>query len=175
MLSEVITTMLESKKLAIFLDHANIWHILQKYNLRIDYKRLKEIIGEKFNYIDAIAYLGFPEWQATKKTLFLKSLARAGWYFVFKALVTILNGEIVEQSVVQVMLTHITEIADSYEKLVIISDNGRIVQLIKTLQKEVEVWSFRECISKEIIRSVGSEHIKYLDHLLIDGNSIIKL
>ncbi len=167
--------MLESNKLVIFLDHANIWHILQKYNLRIDYKRLKELIGKNYNFVDAIAYLGFPEWQAAKKIRFLKSLTRAGWYFVFKSVITILNGVLVQNSVVQVMLTHITEIVDTYDKLVIVSGNARFVQLIKPLQKKVEIWSFKECISKEIIRSVGSERIKYLDYLILNGNSIIKL
>jgi len=49
------------------------------------------------------------------------------------------------------------------------------VELIETFQKKVEVWSFRESLSYELLKAVGPELVKYLDYLALNENSIIKL
>ena len=85
--------MFKLPRLAIFMEHENIWQILLEKQLRINYEDLKNFIAENHCLIAAIAYLRLPQQLTKKKISFLKSLTGAGWSFVFRPLNKNLNGK----------------------------------------------------------------------------------
>ena len=48
-------------RVIIFVDHANIFYNLQKKDIRIDYKNLKEILSKDLHLVGAFVYLGMPD------------------------------------------------------------------------------------------------------------------
>ena len=58
---------------------------------------------------------------------------------------------------------------EAYERAIIVSGDNIFVEaikMLKKLKKDVEVWSFRNSLSKALFWEVGQEKVHYLDDIL---------
>ena len=70
---------LEKKRVIIFIDHANIFHNLEKLNIRINYIKLKEIFTKNYHLVGIFMYMGILDKVLPKKLNFLNYLKAQGF------------------------------------------------------------------------------------------------
>ena len=159
------------KRVIIFVDHANIFYNLQKRDIRIDYKRLKEILSKDLHLVGAFVYLGMPDKIPPEKKNFLKYIKKAGYTIQTRPLRVLSAGTTKQKGIDIFIYKDIVELAeeDAYDKAVLVSGNGDFVDAVKRLKilkKRFEVWSFRKSLSKLLRKEAGKENIRYIDDIL---------
>lgn len=164
---------IELKRVVIFCDHANVFHNLLERKIRIDYKRLREILTEDYHLVTAVMFMGFPKELFPKKKRLLNALEKTGWYIVSKPITILPSGKKIQNGVDEEMLNLITQFAreDYFEKAIIISGDQisiRAIQYLHSQNKLVEVWSFERSLSHLLKTITGERNIYYLDEI-IDG------
>lgn len=162
---------IQLKRVAIFCDHANIFHNLLERKIRIDYKRLREILTEDYHLVTAVMFMGFPKEIFPKKKRLLNALEKTGWYIVSKPIAILLSGKKIQNGVDEEMLNLITQFAreDYFEKAIIISGDQifiRAIQYLRSQNKLVEVWSFERSLSHLLKAAAGENHVYYLDEIV---------
>ena len=162
---------IELNRAFIFWDHANVFHNLQELNVRIDYELAKRRLVRGYHLAAAIMYLGKPRVVYPKKQKFFDALEKTGWVLSEKPLKVSVSGEMSQSGIDQVMFLDLFVLAESeaYEKAIIVSGDNvfvEAVKILKKLNKQVEVWSFRNSLSRALIWEVGRENIYYLDNIL---------
>ena len=162
---------LEKSRVVIFIDHANIFHNIEKLNIRINYNKFKEILAGNKYLLGIFMYMGIPEKLLPKKLNFLKYLNSQGFIIQPKP-VSISPTGIKKQKGVDIFIyKDIVELAeeDTYDKAILVSGDSDFIDLIKKLKelkKDIEVWSFKKSISKALIDEVGKENVNYIDDIL---------
>ena len=63
----------------MFWDHANIFHILQELDIRIDYTLVKSRLTRGYHLVAPVMYLGRPAVIYPKKQKFFDALNKLGW------------------------------------------------------------------------------------------------
>jgi len=162
---------LEKKRVIIFIDHANIFHNLEKLNIRINYLKLKEIFTKNYHLVGIFMYMGILDKVLPKKLNFLNYLKAQG-FVIQQRPVTISPNGIKKQKGVDVFIyKDIVELAeeDTYDKAILVSGDSDfmdVVRKLKELKKEIEIWSFKQSISRALIDEAGKENVSYIDDIL---------
>jgi uncharacterized LabA/DUF88 family protein len=155
----------------IFWDHANVFHNLQLHKIRIDYELAKKKLVRDHFLAAAIMYLGKPRVVFRKKQNFFNALEKTGWILNEKPLKISASGAMSQSGVDQVMFLDLFVLAEAeaFEKAIIVSGDQIFVEAIKMLKKlnkQIEVWSFRNSLSRALIWEVGRENVHYLDDVI---------
>lgn len=155
----------------IFWDHANVFHVLQELNIRLDYELVKRKLSRGYYLVAPIMYMGKPSVVFPKKQRFINALESIGWSITEKPLKIDPSGERSQSGVDEVMFLNIFDFAKegAYEKAIIVSGDGifaGVVRRLKELKIEVEIWSFRKSISQALIKEAGAEKVCYLDDII---------
>ena len=164
----------EKKKLKrafIFWDHANVFHILQELNIRLDYNLAKRRLAREYYLVAPIMYMGKPSVIFPKKQRFIDALEFAGWSITEKPLKIKPSGKRSQNGVDETMFMDIYDFAKegAYDKAIIVSGDGifvGVVKRLKELETKVEIWSFRKSISRALIKEAGVENVHYLDDII---------
>lgn len=164
----------EKKKLKrafIFWDHANVFHILQELNIRLDYDLAKRRLAREYYLVAPIMYMGKPRVIFPKKQRFIDALEFTGWSITEKPLKIKPSGKRSQNGVDEIMFLNIYDFAEegAYEKAIIVSGDKIFVGVVKRLKElkiKVDIWSFRKSISRALIKEAGVENIYYLDDIL---------
>lgn len=161
----------ELKRAFIFFDHANVFHILQELNVRLDYNLVKKRLAQNYHLVAPIMYMGKPRVIFPKKQRFIDALKFNGWSITEKPLKIKPSGKQSQSGVDEIMFLDIYDLAkeDTYEKAIIVSGDGIFVGVVKTLKElkiKVEIWSFRKSISRALIKEAGAENVYYLDDVI---------
>jgi uncharacterized LabA/DUF88 family protein len=161
----------ELKRAFIFWDHANVFHNLQEFKVRIDYDLAKKRLAGDYFLVVPIIYIGMPDVLLEKKKRFFDALAKTGWLITEKPLHIDQAGKRSQRGVDEVIFLHITDFAKegAYEKAIIVSGDNIFVEVAGQLKErgiEVEVWSFRKSLSKALVWAAGREHVFFLDNVL---------
>jgi len=159
------------RRVILFCDHANVFHNLQERKLRINYKRFREILTGDYRLVIAVMFMGFLQNLFEKKKRLIRALKKTGWTVIPCPITRLSNGSMKQEGVDEEMLLLITQFAceDYYEKAVIISGDRifvKAVDYLKSLEKVVEVWSFKRSLSRYLIEAVGEENVHYIDDIL---------
>ena len=159
------------KRAFIFFDHANVFHILQELEVRLDYELVKKRLAQNYHLVAPIMYMGKPRVIFPKKQRFINALESIGWSITEKPLKINPSGKSSQSGVDEVMFLNIYDFAKegAYDKAIIVSGDGIFVGVVKRLKElniEVEVWSFRKSISRALIKEVGVENVYYLDDVI---------
>ncbi len=159
------------KRVIIFVDHANIFFNLQKRDIRIDYKKLKEILSKDLHLVGAFVYLGVPDKIPPEKESFMKYIKKAGYTIQTRPLRVLSAGTTKQKGIDIFIYKDMVELAeeDAYDKAVLVSGDGDFVDAVKRLKilkKRFEVWSFRKSLSKLLRKEAGKENIRYIDDIL---------
>ena len=162
---------LEKKRVIIFIDHANIFHNLEKLNIRINYIKLKEIFTKNYHLVGIFMYMGILDKVLPKKLNFLNYLKAQGFVIQQRPVITSPDGIKKQKGVDVFIYKDIVELAeeDTYDKAILVSGDSDfmdVVRKLKELKKEIEIWSFKQSISRALIDEAGKENVSYIDDIL---------
>jgi uncharacterized LabA/DUF88 family protein len=162
---------LERKRVIIFIDHANIFHNIEKLSIRINYLKLKEILAQNHHLLGFIFYMGIPNKILPKKLNFLKYLKAQGFVIQPKPVIMSSTGVKKQKGVDIFIYKDIVELAedDTYDKAILVSGDSDfldVIRKLKDLKKEIEIWSFKQSISRALIDEAGKENVYYIDNIL---------
>ena len=155
----------------LFIDHANVFHNLEKRHIRIDFGKFKDIIAKNRRLINALIYMGLMKDLKEKKQHFLEYLEEAGFKIQERPVKIAQDGTKKQAGMDVLIYKDITESAeeDFYDKAVLVSgdeDFVYAVERIKELGKEIEIWSFKDSLSYKLMQEAGEENIHYIDDIL---------
>ena len=159
------------ERVIIFLDHANIFHNVAKLNIRINYKKLKEILTKNNHLVGVFTYMGIPDKVFPKKRNFLNYLNSQGFIIQPKPIKISPDGKKKQKGIDIFIYKDIVELAeeDAYDKAILISGDADFVDVVKTIKKyskRIEIWSFRKSLSNVLKEEAGKENVHYIDDIL---------
>ena len=153
------------------MDHANIFHNLDRLKARIDYVRFREILRKEDYLIGTFVYMGIPQQLLPKKHTFMKYLESQGFVIQTKNIRESPNGKKLQKGIDIFIYRDIVELAeeDTFDKAILVSGDSDFIDAIiklKLLEKEIEIWGFHNSISHKIIREAGRENVHLVDNIL---------
>ncbi|MHA1104594.1 MAG: LabA-like NYN domain-containing protein [Promethearchaeota archaeon] len=157
----------------IFIDHANLFYNLLNLQIRIDYKKFKEILTRDDHLVGAFMYMGIPEEVYPKKKRFLKYLTSQGYVIQARPIKIIAEGKKMQKGLDIFIYRDIIELADedSYDKAILVSGDSdfiEIVRKLRDLEKSIEIWSFKKSLSHQLLTEVGNENVYFINEILGD-------
>jgi len=147
-----------------------VFHKLRQLNIRIDWKRFKEVVSQDNILIGALMYMGVYSHIFRKKKKFLEYLERAGYVLRYGPIEISQDGKRFQRGIDGLISREMVELAKEWDAfdcgIVVSGDNVflKVVQQLKTLQKEIVVWSFKSLLSRELRENANEVH--YIDDIL---------
>jgi uncharacterized LabA/DUF88 family protein len=153
------------------MDHANIFHNIERLKIRIDYVKFREALSRNYYCIGSIVYMGIPKQLLPKKQAFIKYLESQGFVIHTKAIREAPNGKKFQKGIDISIYRDIVELADedSYEKAILVSGDSDFIDIVVKLRglgKDIEIWGFHNSISQRLIKEAGKENVYYIDEIL---------
>jgi uncharacterized LabA/DUF88 family protein len=155
----------------IFIDNSNLFHSFQSLNFHCDYSKLKTIITGNRNLIEANLYTGLMYPVREKEKAWFNSLYKMGYTVKTRAIKVTPNGKKIEKRIDVLMAVDI--ISSAYEKIVdtiiIVSGDSDFVPVVKKLielRRNVEIWSFKKLLSRQLSEILKPVQKFYLDDFL---------
>ena len=157
----------------IFIDHANLFYNIENLQIRIDYRKFKEILTGDDHLVGAFMYMGIPEQIFPKKQRFLKYLSSQGYIIQARPIKVIAEGKKMQKGLDIFIYRDIVELADEdiYDKAILVSGDSdfiEIVRKLRDLEKSIEIWSFKRSLSHELHTEVGNENVYFINEILGD-------
>ena len=146
-----------------FIDSQNLNLGIQKLGWKMDYKKFRVYLKEKYNVKKAYMFIGF----VPLNQRLYDSLQEAGFILKFKPTIPDADGRIKGNVDADLVLHAILEV-NEYEKAVIVSSDGDFYSLIQHLYENdklaVVLSSDREnCAS--LLRQTAKERMQYMNNL----------
>ncbi len=147
----------------VFIDSQNLIMGLKALGWRLDYRRFKIYLKEKYRAEDVFMFMGYLK----RHEGMYKILKEIGYKLIFKPVTFDREGRIKGNCdadlVLQVMIQY-----DYFEKALIVSSDGDFYSLVEYLQakgKLLSVLSTRKEFCSKLIKRVCKGKIDYLDQL----------
>ncbi|MFW9989700.1 MAG: NYN domain-containing protein [Candidatus Odinarchaeota archaeon] len=159
------------ERITIFIDNSNIFKGFQKYDVKVDYEKLKTLIthGRKLNAIylyEGVVYPISPE-----KKRWYKDLSAKSGYIIRVSFDKISKNGVIEKKVDIKIAIDIISLASKnvYDTAVLVSGDGDflpVIKKVKKLNKKVELWAFRYSLANILKEELEIGNIYYLDDIL---------
>jgi len=161
----------EIERCMIFIDHANLFKILQKFFGRIDYVKFIQILSKGYHLVGAMIYMGLPYIVSRKQQKFYTYLEKNRFVLIFKPVSMTRNGKYYQKGVDIALYSDVVDLAlkNSYDKAILVSGDGdfiKAVEKLKELEKKIEIWSFKISMSKKLLKAAGRRNIRYIETIL---------
>lgn len=160
-------------RVILLVDHANIFHIIQELETRIDYKKLVEVLAPRSEcfLIAKIIYMGVYKQIHPKKQAFIAYLQSEGWTVVTIPVKTTPKGKKQQKRIDIRMYKHGVGFVQENmcDTVIIVSGDGDLTELVvsvKELAKKVKVWSFQKSMAQSLKDEAGEENVYYLDTIM---------
>jgi uncharacterized LabA/DUF88 family protein len=155
----------------IFIDNSNIFKGFQKYNIRANYEKLKEIITRGRKLEDIFLYEGVVYPISPEKKRWYEELSNRSGYVIKASFDKIaVNGAIEKKVDINIAIDIISLAYDNaYDRAVLVSGDGDflpVVKKIKELLKKVEIWAFSYSLANALKEELDQNDIHYLDDVL---------
>ncbi|UCC20638.1 MAG: NYN domain-containing protein [Promethearchaeota archaeon] len=159
------------EKIIIFLDNSNIFKGFQKYDIKADYEKLKQIINGNRQLEGIFLYEGVIYPMSPEKKNWYKELSNRSSYVIKASFDKIASNSAIEKKVDINIAIDIISLAyeNAYDTAVLVSGDGDFVPVLKKLKKlgkKVEVWAFRYSLANALKEELEIGHIYYLDDFL---------
>lgn len=159
------------ERITIFIDNSNIFKGFQKYNIKADYEKLKNLITQNRKLQNIFLYEGAVYPMSQEKKSWYKELTTRSGYIIKASFDKIAIGEVIEKKVDIKIAIDIVSLAyeNVYDRAVLVSGDGDfvpVVKKVKKLGKIVELWAFRYSIANSLKRELEKEYVHYLDDIL---------
>ncbi len=158
-------------RIIVFLDNSNIFKGFRKYDVKVDYEKLKNIITSGRELQAIFLYEGAVYPISLGKRKWYKELTIRSGYTIKTSFDKIVSNDAIEKKVDINIAIDIISLAyeNAYDKAVLISGDGDfvpVVRKLKELEKDVEVWAFRYSLANALREELEQENIHYLDDIL---------
>ncbi|ARM30331.1 NYN domain-containing protein [Prosthecochloris sp. HL-130-GSB] len=146
----------------LFIDAANLFFTQRFLGWQIDFSRLIAYFMQRFDSVEARYYVPEGEEIAPDQVSFYRMLQASGYSITAKPVKKILDrqtGELVVKGNLDVELAvDALMMADSFDSFILLSGDGDFLPLLKALRsmnKEVEVYSTRGLSARELVQEPG--------------------
>ena len=159
------------ERIIIFIDNSNIFQGFRKYDIKVDYEKLKNVITRNRELQDIFLYEGVVYPMSPEKKKWYNGLKKKSGYIIKASFDKIAPSGAIEKKVDIQIAIDIISLAyeNSYDTVVLVSGDGDfipVVKKIKELDKDVEVWAFRYSMANMLKEELGQENIYYIDDIL---------
>lgn len=159
------------ERIIIFIDNSNIFKGFRKYDIKVDYEKLKNIIVKARKLEKILLYEGVVYPMSSKKKKWYSELSKRSGYTIKASFDKISFNEAIEKKVDIKIAIDIISYAyeNAYDTAVLVSGDGDfipVVKKVKELDKNVEVWAFKYSLSNALKEELEREKIFYLDNIL---------
>ncbi|MFW9938017.1 MAG: NYN domain-containing protein [Candidatus Thorarchaeota archaeon] len=159
------------ERIIIFLDNSNIFNGFKKYNIKVDYEKLKRVITKDRMLESIILYEGVVYPLSIEKKKWYQDLKNKSGYQVKTSFDKITVNEAIEKKIDIQIAVDIISLAyeNKFDTAVLVSGDGDfvpIVERLKDLNKNVELWAFRYSLANALKQVIEQENIFYLDDVL---------
>ncbi len=163
--------MTSKKRVSLFIDHANLFHIIKEKDIRIDYVRFRALIAENRSLTKAYVYMGVHDFLFHKKKKFIKYLMKNNFEVQTVPIKVDDTGRKRQTRIDICIYQDMTKLAETnaYDIAVLATGNGALylaANRVKQLNKEVEIYSFKSSLARSLITAVGQERIIYIDDII---------
>jgi uncharacterized LabA/DUF88 family protein len=161
------------ERIIIFIDNSNIFQGFRKYNIKVDYEKLKRLITHDRDLQDIFLYEGVVYPMSLVKKRWYKELSKRSGYVIKASFDKIASSGAIEKKVdIQIAIDIISMAYENfYDTAVLVSGDGDfipVVKMVKELDKKVEIWAFRYSLANVLSQELEPEDIYYLDDILSD-------
>jgi uncharacterized LabA/DUF88 family protein len=159
------------ERIVIFIDNSNIFKGFRKYDVKVDYEKLKNLITRDRNLQNVFLYEGVVYPMNPEKKRWYKELSNRSGYVVKASFDKIASSGAIEKKIDIKIAIDIISLAyeDAYDTAVLVSGDGDfvpVVRKLKELVKNVEVWAFKYSLANTLKEEIGYDNIYYLDDVL---------
>jgi uncharacterized LabA/DUF88 family protein len=158
-------------RIAVFIDNSNIFKGFRKYNIKVDYEKLKHVIirDRELHSINLYEGVIYPLSQEKKK--WYRDLSKKSGYNIKTSFDKISLNTAIEKKVDIKIAIDMVSLAyeNAYDTAVLVSGDGDFVPVlkkIKELNKSVELWAFKYSLAKTLKAEIEQEKVFYLDDVL---------
>ena len=159
------------KRIIIFIDNSNIFKGFQKYKVKVDYEKLKNILSQNRKLNNIFLYEGVVYPISPEKKKWYEDLHSKSGYIIKTSFDKIAMNDAVEKKVdIQIAIDMVSlAYENAYDTALLVSGDGDFVPVlkkVKELGKGVEVWAFRYSLANALKEELGQGHIHYIDDIL---------
>ena len=159
------------ERVVIFIDNSNIFKGFQKYKIKADYEKLKNIIIRDRKLLNIFLYEGVLYPISPEKKKWYEDLHSKSGYIVKASFDKIALNDAFEKKIDIQIAIDIVSLAyeNAYDTAVLVSGDGDflpVVEKIKSLNKTLELWAFRYSLANALKEQVEERNIYYLDDIL---------
>lgn len=159
------------ERIVIFIDNSNIFKGFRKYDVKVDYEKLKNLITRDRNLQNVFLYEGVVYPMSPEKKRWYKELSNRSGYVIKASFDKIASSGAVEKKIDIKIAIDIVSLAyeDAYDTAVLVSGDGDfvpVVRKVKELVKNVEVWAFKYSLANTLKEEIGYDNLFYLDDIL---------
>lgn len=161
------------EQIVIFIDNSNIFKGFRKYDVKVDYEKLKALITRDRNLQDIFLYEGVVYPLSPEKKKWYKELSNRSGYVIKASFDKIALSGAIEKKIDIKIAIDIISLAyeDAYDTAVLISGDGDflpVIRKVKELGKNVEVWAFKYSLANTLKEELKQQNVYYLDDILSD-------
>ncbi|MFW9818360.1 MAG: NYN domain-containing protein [Candidatus Thorarchaeota archaeon] len=158
-------------RITVFIDNSNIFKGFRKYNIKVDYEKLKRVITRDRELQNIILYEGVVYPLSPEKKKWYNDLSEKSGYIIRTSFDKIAFNDAVEKKVDIKIAIDIISLAyeDTYDTAVLVSGDGDfvpVVKKIKTLGKNFELWAFKYSLANTLKKEIDYGKLFYLDEIL---------
>ncbi len=159
------------KRIAIFIDNSNIFKGFRKYNVKIDYEKLKKLITKKRQLYGIYLYEGIVYPLDPNKKKWYKDLSTISGYEIRASFDKKTYNDTFEKKIDVQIAIDIISLAyeDAFDIAVLVSGDGDflpVVQKLREINKSTELWAFRYSLANTLKEEIDDSDIYYLDNYL---------
>lgn len=159
------------ERLVIFIDNSNIFKGFQKYKIKADYEKLKNIITRDRKLQNVFLYEGVVYPISPEKKKWYEDLHSKSGYIVKASFDKIALNDAFEKKIdIQIAIDMVSlAYENAYDAAVLVSGDGDflpVVEKIKSLNKTLELWAFRYSLANALKDEIEVGNIYYLDDVV---------
>ena len=159
------------QRIVIFVDNSNIFKGFQKYNIQVDYEKLKNTITGRRKLEAIYLYEGVVYPISSAKANWYKELGSRSGYIIKATFDKIVSKGAIEKKVDINLAIDIVSLGyeNVYDTAVLVSGDGDFVPVVKKVKemgKKVEIWAFKYSLANALVEEVGAENVNHIDDIL---------
>ncbi|MHA2287971.1 MAG: LabA-like NYN domain-containing protein [Promethearchaeota archaeon] len=159
------------ERITIFIDNSNIFKGFQKYNVQVDYEKLKTLITRDRKLSAIYLYEGVVYPMSQGKKNWYQQLSKRSGYEIKASFDKIAKSVAIEKKVDINIAIDVVSLAyeDAYDTAVLVSGDGDflpVIKKVKELNKIVEIWAFKYSLANTIREELEDDKVFLLDDFL---------
>lgn len=162
------TTKNPDERIVIYLDNSNIFNGFKKYKIKADYEKLKIVMSQGRNLVKIILYEGVFYPVNPNKLKWYNDLKNISNYEIETSFDKRTSSEVIEKKIdVKIAIDMVSDAYENvYDTAVLVSGDGDflpVVQKLKKIGKEVELWAFNYSLANVLKEEIEPNRLYYIE------------